>query len=95
MDGEGWHGVGHPKIAFFNAVELFPLNDREADMIVNHMFPVTPHLPRYRETWIIQFVDKFCALGELSQLAARSGKRGMRLAGAFSLGLLVRLTLRF
>lgn len=95
VDGEGWHGVGHPKIAFFNAVELFPLNDREADMIVNHMFPVTPHLPRYRETWIIQFVDKFCALGELSQLAARSGKRGMRLAGAFSLGLLVRLTLRF
>ena len=94
VDGEGWHGVGHPKIAFFNAVELFPLNDRESDMIVNHMFPITPHLPRCRETWVIQFVDKFCAVSELGALAARSGKRWLRVAGTFSLGLLVRLTMR-
>lgn len=94
VDGEGWHGVGHPKIAFFNAVELFPLNERESDMIVNHMFPITPHLPHFRETWVIQFVDKFCAVSELCALAARSSRRYMRVAAVFSLGLLVRLTTR-
>ncbi len=94
VDGEGWHGVGHPKIAFFNAVEYFPLNEREADMIVNHMFPVTPHLPRFRETWIIQLVDKFCAAGEVCQLAARKSWKGLRFAGAFSMALLFRLMIR-
>ena len=95
VDGEGWHGVGHPKIAFFNAAELFPLNEREGDMIVNHMFPITPHLPRYSETWVIQLVDKLCALGEISCLAARISRRKLRLAGTASLSLLVRLTLHF
>ncbi|MGN1339855.1 MAG: HD domain-containing protein [Oscillospiraceae bacterium] len=93
VEGEGWHGVGHPKIAFFNAVEMFPLNERESDMIINHMFPITPHLPRYRETWVIQLVDKFCAMCEFGALAASSGRKYLRLAGTFSLTLLVRLTL--
>lgn len=93
VDGEGWHGIGHPKVAFFNAIELFPINDREGDMIINHMWPLSPHLPRCRETWIIQLVDKFCAIGELCSLAARSGGRKLRLAEKYSLSLLVWLTI--
>lgn len=95
LDGECWHGAWHPKIAFFSALELFPLNDRETDMIINHMFPVTPHLPRFRETWVIQLVDKLCAIGEVCSLAARNSSRKLRAARAFSLSLIIRLTTLF
>lgn len=95
VEGEGWHGVGHPKIAFYNASEMFPLNEKESDMILNHMFPVTPHLPRFRETWIIQLVDKLCAVGEVFTAMARQSRHGMRLAVSFSLMLMVRINLMF
>lgn len=95
VEGEGWHGSGHPKIAFFNAAEMFPLNERESDMIINHMFPVTPRLPKYGETWVIQLVDKLCAMGEVCSLAAKKSRRSLRLAHAFSLAVLIRLTLFF
>ena len=65
VEGEGWHGVGHPKIAFFNACELFSISQLEGDMILNHMWPLSPRLPHYRETFIITFVDKFCACAEV------------------------------
>lgn len=94
VEGEGNHAVGHPKVAFFNAAEMFPINDREGDMIANHMWPLSPHMPHFRETWVIQFVDKACALGEISCLAARISRSKIRLAAAFSLTLLVRLTIR-
>ena len=83
VEGEGNHAVGHPKVAFFNG-----------DMIANHMWPLSPHMPHFRETWVIQFVDKACALGEISCLAARISRSKIRLAAAFSLTLLVRMTIR-
>lgn len=94
VDGEGGHCSGHPKVAFFNAAEYFPINDKEGDMIANHMWPLTRHMPRCAETWVIQAVDKFCALGEVCCMAARFSGRKLRLAEAFSLTLLVRLTIR-
>ena len=101
VEGEGWHGVGHPKIAFFNASELFELSQVEGDMIANHMWPLTPRLPRYRETYVITLVDKFCACAEVIShflsLAVKSFHfAGQKLRGAevFALMLLIRLTLR-
>lgn len=64
VKGEGRHGVGHPKVAFFNTSELFSIDQREGDMIIKHMWPLTLSFPRYRETYVITLVDKFCAVAE-------------------------------
>ncbi|MGN0648903.1 MAG: HAD family hydrolase [Oscillospiraceae bacterium] len=74
VKGEGWHGVGHPKVAFFNTSELFSIDQREGDMILKHMWPLTLAFPRYRETYVITFVDKFCAVAEVAAHAVNSGK---------------------
>ena len=50
---EGLHAFVHPKIALRNASELFLLNDKEKDIILKHMWPVTFFsLPKYRESYI-------------------------------------------
>lgn len=93
VEGEGRHPVGHPKVAFFNAADYYSINEKEGDMIANHMWPLSPHLPRCAETWVIQAVDKFCAVCEFGTMAARVSRRKLRLAEACSLTLLIRLTL--
>lgn len=91
VEGEGWHGVGHPKIAFHNASELFSISQVEGDMIVNHMWPLSLQLPHYRETYVIQLVDKFCACAEVLTHFFSVGTKKARLAGAFAAMLFVRL----
>lgn len=62
---EGLHAFVHPKIALFNSLKLFKLNDIEKDIILKHMWPLTfISFPKYRESYIITFVDKFCAIQE-------------------------------
>ena len=56
----------HPKIALVNAELLFTLNDKEKDIILKHMWPITFCPPRYLETFIITCVDKYCAFKEWS-----------------------------
>lgn len=57
------HAFIHPEIALNNACELFELNDKEQDIILKHMWPVTLlHFPKYKESYIITFTDKFSAL---------------------------------
>ena len=60
------HISEHPKIALNNAEKLFVLNDIEKDIILRHMWPVTFSAPRYLETLIVTFVDKYCAIKEWS-----------------------------
>ena len=60
------HIKQHPKTALENATKLFILNDIEKDIILKHMWPVTTSLPQYWETFIITFVDKYCAIKEWS-----------------------------
>lgn len=60
----GLHAFVHPKIALFNSLKLFDLNDIEKDVILKHMWPLTFRLPKYKESFIITFVDKFCAIKE-------------------------------
>ncbi len=64
--GERSHISEHPKIAFFNASEMFSISELEGDMIANHMWPATLHLPKHREAFVITFVDKFCAVAEVA-----------------------------
>ncbi len=60
------HIKEHPKVALANAEKLFILNDIEKDIILKHMWPVTFSAPKYLETFIVTFVDKYCAIKELS-----------------------------
>ena len=58
------HSSYHPMVALEGASQLLQLNEREQDMIENHMWPVTSARPKYAETYVITFVDKYCALIE-------------------------------
>jgi len=65
---EKWHslhGFKHPKFALKNAKDDFSLNEREIDAIKNHMFPLVPFLPKYKEGRILCLADKICALYEI------------------------------
>lgn len=59
------HGFAHPKEALVNAKAHFEINDKEADMIVKHMFPLTITPPRHLESWVVTMVDKGVAIGEM------------------------------
>ena len=61
---KGLHAYTHPKEALKNASNLFNLNNKEKDIILKHMWPVTLPFPKYKESYIITFVDKHCALSE-------------------------------
>ena len=60
------HIKKHPEIALTNAEKIFLLNDIEKDIISKHMWPITFSVPRYLESFVITFVDKFCAINEWS-----------------------------
>lgn len=59
-----YHGVAHPKIALNNALKHFNLNNVEKDIIVKHMWPLTLIPPRYQESYIVTFTDKYVASRE-------------------------------
>lgn len=58
------HAFIHPKIALENASKLFNLSNKEQDIIKKHMWPVTIAFPKYLESFIITFVDKYSAIAE-------------------------------
>jgi len=64
-DRKGFHGYTHPVKALDNAVRYFQLTEKEKDIIVKHMWPLTIRFPRYRESFIVTLADKYCALIEL------------------------------
>lgn len=61
---KGLHAYTHGKTAFKEASEILNLNDKEKDMIIKHMWPVTLAIPKYKETFILTFVDKYFAIAE-------------------------------
>ena len=58
------HGFRHPYIALKNASKLYALSKKEQDIIKKHMWPLTVILPKYTESYIVTFVDKYCATQE-------------------------------
>jgi len=56
--------VMHPEYALANAEEYFSLSDLEKDIITTHMFPVGKKIPKYLESWIVDFVDDAVAVYE-------------------------------
>lgn len=61
----GRHSFTHPYTALENASKNFVLNKKEKDIIVKHMWPLTIRLPRYKEAYVVSFVDKYCAALEI------------------------------
>ena len=65
--GDRFHGLKHPKRALENAQSNFQLSELERDMILKHMWPLTIVPPKYPESFVICFVDKFCSLFEIAE----------------------------
>lgn len=61
---EKFHGLEHPAIALANARKYFPLNDIEEDIIRKHMWPLTLVPPKYKESYIVSFADKYLSSRE-------------------------------
>ena len=65
--GEDSSFRGHPTTAVNNAKRVFNVNDMQADIIYNHMFPATLRVPNYKETWIVTTADKLVAINECTR----------------------------
>lgn len=65
--GDPVHAMTHPHTALRNAKKYFRLNKLEEEMILKHMFPVTPVPPLHWETWIITLTDKYCGTCEIGR----------------------------
>lgn len=58
------HAYVHPRIACRNAMKLTTLTDMEKDIIIKHMWGATLNPPRYKESFIVTFVDDIVAMQE-------------------------------
>lgn len=56
----------HPKKAVKNANDVFNISDKEQDIIRTHMFPINLAVPKYVESWLVNFVDKGVGLAEFT-----------------------------
>ena len=73
---ERWiHGFTHPMKAYKNAKSEINLNRLERDIIIKHMFPLTILPPRYLESWIVTYSDKYVSAVET--LSSRFVKVGL------------------
>lgn len=63
-DGYVWK---HPIIAYKRARRLFPINEKEKDIIVKHMWPFANGVPKYAESWIVCAVDTLQAIIEYTR----------------------------
>ena len=89
-----FHAFLHPQIALYNAEKLFNLNDKEKDIIVKHMWPVTLlSIPKYRESFLITIVDKRSALKSFFEYNKKQflNTKFYRYAYIFFTGLLFRI----
>jgi len=57
----------HPEDAMYNADRIFGLNDLEKNIILSHMWPVSKHFPKYKESFVVSLVDKFYSIKEFSK----------------------------
>lgn len=74
------HGFTHPRTALRNACADWTLSDREQNIILRHMFPLTPVPPRCREAWLVCLADKLCAMQEM--VTTRTARLRIRRAAA-------------
>lgn len=73
----GSHAYVHPRVAVKNAEKITELTDKEKDIIIKHMWLATIAFPKYKESYIVTMVDKYCAINEVLVPAVRNGKSRM------------------
>jgi uncharacterized membrane protein len=79
LPAEKFHGIEHPKIAVANAKKYFILNDIEKDIIRKHMWPLTLVPPKYKESFIVSFADKYLASKEFfDKFKQNNGRRRIK-----------------
>lgn len=72
LTGERFHGFHHPATALQNALMEFVLTPMQQDIIRKHMWPLTLVPPRYKEAYVVMWMDKYAALLEtLDRLSNR------------------------
>lgn len=54
----------HPEDAVKNASLRFELTDLEKDIILSHMWPTSIHMPKFKESFVVSFVDKMFSFRE-------------------------------
>jgi len=72
---QGLHAFEHPSVALGNARRRFDLSEREKDIIVKHMWPLTLRPPRFAESLAVALADKYCTFSETLRLIRMSRKR--------------------
>lgn len=60
-----WHGFRHANFAYHNALRDFEINEKEAEIIRKHMWPLTIIPPTCREAWLVNAVDTFSSVMEV------------------------------
>ena len=55
----------HPKRALKTSMDNFDINDIEKNIIVSHMFPIYLSLPKYKESILVNTVDKVIGFKEM------------------------------
>ena len=55
----------HPRKALHTATNIFDINEVEKDIIVSHMFPIYIKIPKYKESILVNLVDKVIGGKEL------------------------------
>ena len=59
------HAIAHPRRALNNALKKYPdLTKTQQDMILHHMFPLSPIPPLTREGWVLWIYDKVAAISD-------------------------------
>ena len=54
----------HPKAAVKNAKKISSISIMEENIILSHMFPIGNTIPRFTESWIVDFVDDYVSILE-------------------------------
>lgn len=69
--GNHFHGFTHPRVAMINASRHFEVTEKEKQMILRHMWPLTPVPPTSMAGMAIVYADKFCSSAEVISRAKR------------------------
>ena len=63
--------IKHPEYALENSKKYFDLSPMEEDIILSHMFPIGSHIPKYFESWMVDFIDDVASVYEKSTIVRR------------------------
>ncbi len=69
----------HPKYALVNTKKHFEVDAIEENIIVSHMFPFCIDVPKYLESWLVDTVDNFVAIYELSKVKKAEFQTGFNI----------------